>query len=244
MNQKEIQSIIVFNEIFSFIKDENFKYKLTVHSKKYQKKINLNLDSFKETHYNYFSNSYKDIFSNQKLINQNKDQFCEKLDYIIKNLIKPEINEDTDIKYLTIINRTFSGVNNLLKIFNDDSIINFEIAKNISLTINRLITIFFNNKEEKDYGIELNFILDSLKDILKEYNKIQIKQKDKVNFSCIYLLLNNIINNKEEILNYYFENNINEFLLRQIEYEESENRNIIYNLLIYIFKKKFIIIIK
>ena len=80
MNSKEIQSIFVFNEIFSFIKDENFKYKLTVYSKKYQKKINLNLDSFKDAHYNYFSNSYKDIFSNQKLNNQNKDKFCEKLD--------------------------------------------------------------------------------------------------------------------------------------------------------------------
>ena len=66
----------------------------------------------------------------------------------------------------------------------------------MSLTINRLITIFFNNKEEKDYEIELNFILDSLKDIMKEYNKEHIKQKDNVNFSCIYLLLNNIINNK------------------------------------------------
>ena len=238
MNPKEIQSIIVFNEIFSFIKDENFKYKLTVHSKKYQKKINLNLESFKEAHFNYFSNSYKDIFSNQKLNNQNKDQFCEKLDYIIKNLIKPEINEDTNIKYLTIINRTLCEVKYLLEIFNDDSIINFEIAKIIILTINRLITIFFNNKEEKDYEIELNFILDSLKDMMKEYNKEIIKQKDKVNFSCIYLLLNNIINNKEEILNYYFENDINEFLLRQIEYEENENRNMIYNLLIYIFKKK------
>ena len=234
MSQKEIQSIIVFNEIFSFIKDENFKYKLTVHSKKYQKKINLNLDSFKEAHFNYFSNSYEDIFSNQKLNNQNKDQFCVKLDYIIKNLTKPEINEDTNKKYLTIINRTLCEVKYLLKIFNDDSIINFEIAKNISLTINRLITIFFNNKEEKDYKIELNFILDSIKDIMKEH----FKQKDKVNFSCIYDLLNNIINNKEEILNFYFENDINEFLFRQMECEENENRNMIYNLLIYIFKKK------
>ena len=326
MTQKEIKSIFVFNEIFSFIKDENFKYKLTVHSKKYQEKMNLNLDSFKDAHYNYFSNSYQDIFTNLKLNNQNKDQFCkkldyviknllnpeinedtnikyleiinrtlcrdvyllkifnndsiinfgiaknislainkliiiffknkkekqyekklnnqskdqfcEKLDYIIKNLTKPEINEDTNIKYLTIINRTLCEVKYLLKIFNDDSIINFEISKNISLTINRLITIFFNNKEKKDYVIELNFILDSIKDIMKEYNKKHIKQKDKVNFSCIYDLLNNIINNKEEILNYYFENDINEFLLEQMECEENENRNMIYNLLICIFKKK------
>ena len=108
----------------------------------------------------------------------------------------------------------------------------------MSLTINRLITIFFNNKEENDYEIELNFILDSIKDIMEEYNKKHIKQKDKVNFSCIYDLLNNIINNKEEILNYYFEKDINEFLLRQMECEENENRNMIYNLLIYIFKKK------
>ena len=137
MAQKEIKSIFVFNEIFSFIKDEDFKYKLTVHSKKYQKKINLSLDSFKDAHYNYFSTSYKDIFTNLKLNNQNKDQFCEKLDYVIKNLLNPEINEDTNIKYLEIINRTLCRDVYLLKIFNNDSIINFEIAKNISLAINK-----------------------------------------------------------------------------------------------------------
>ena len=63
---------------------------------------------------------------------------------------------------------------------------------------------------------------------MEEYNKKHIKQKDKVNFSCIYDLLNNIINNKEEILNYYFENDINEFLLKQMECKENENRNMIF----------------
>ena len=200
--------------------------------------MNLNLDSFKDAHYNDFSKLYNDIFTNLKLNNQNKDQFCEKLDYVIKNLLNPEINEDTNIKYLEIINRTLCRDVYLLKIFNNDPIINFGIAKNISLAINKLIIIFFKNKKEKQYEKELNFILETLYDILKEYSKEHIKQKDKTNFSCIYLLLTNIINYKEEILNYYFEKDINKFLLSQIEYEENENRNIIYSLLIYIFKKK------
>jgi len=238
MELKEIKSILSFNEIFSYIKNKNFKYKLTAHSKKYQKRLQLNLDSFKDAHYNNFSDSFLDIFSSQQLDNQNKEQFCQKLDYIIKNLLKSEINEDTNIKYLAIINRTLCRDEYLLKIFNYDSIINFEIAKDISLIINKLITIFSNKKKEKKYEIELNLILKALNDILKEYNKDHIKKKNQKNFSCIYLLLTNIINYKEEILDYYFENKIYEFLLVQIEYEENENRNLIYNLLIYIFNKK------
>ena len=238
MELKEIKSILSFNEIFSYIKNKNFKYKLTAHSKKYQKRLQLNLDSFKDAHYNKFSDSFLDIFSSQQLDNQNKEQFCQKLDYIIKNLLKSEINEDTNIKYLAIINRTLCRDEYLLKIFNYDSIINFEIAKDISLIINKLITIFSNKQEEKKYEIELNLILKALNDILKEYNKDHIKKKNQKNFSCIYLLLTNIINYKEEILDYYFENKIYEFLLVQIEYEENENRNLIYNLLIYIFNKK------
>ena len=44
----KIKSIYILDILFDYIKEENFKYKLFVHSKKYQKILKINLLDYKK----------------------------------------------------------------------------------------------------------------------------------------------------------------------------------------------------
>ena len=182
---KDIKSIYILDNIFNYIKDDNFKDKLFIYSKQYQKKLNINFFNLKKKYlkniglnlfqYLYISpesfkkdflkNKYDEFFK-QKKLDKNK---IEKIIYdIIDNM---EI-EDIDELYIDEIEY------NKIKI-NIDS----PLCKIISKTKN------FG----KYYTIEIsqpNIDKYNLKDYYKkEFNDLNHLN---INYNSIYFILDDI----------------------------------------------------
>ena len=88
---KEIKSSYIYDKIFNYIKDENFKYKLFFYSKKFQNKINIKLVDYKEKYLEKIGfrlNRY--LYSRDKF---DKGFLSKKLDIILtqKKLNRKEI---------------------------------------------------------------------------------------------------------------------------------------------------------
>lgn len=90
---KKIKSKELFNELFEFIKDPNFKLKLFVHSKSFQKKLDLDLVDYEKTYIDQFG------------IDLNNYLFCENNIFpskFEKDILKNNLENDIKEKKLDI----------------------------------------------------------------------------------------------------------------------------------------------
>ena len=118
----------------------------------------------------------KKLGKKQNWEKEEKDEINKELSEIIKKLIKPVIDEETNIDILKVINRAFCKEGNITKIFsccnnifsrNNDNIINSENAINLRDIIHKLIIIFLKKNDESKYHKELKNILTTLFNLIK-----------------------------------------------------------------------------
>jgi len=203
--------------------------------------INIILDSF-----------MKKLNKKQKLEQNQKEEINKELCEILQKMIKPLIDEETNINILKIINNAFSKEDNLNKIFSNGSsfprvdIITLENAQKVVDNLFDLITIFIKKKEESKYFKELKKILESIFAFInssKTDNRLFSNSSDNeesFGIICIYKLIYKLFTTKEIneiILSSLIKNDIISTLINKLEDENEEIRKVIYDSLIYLVKQ-------
>ena len=195
----------------------------------------------------------KKLGKKQNWEKEEKDEINKELSEIIKKLIKPVIDEETNIDILKVINRAFCKEGNITKIFsccnnifsrNNDNIINSENAINLRDIIHKLIIIFLKKNDESKYHKELKNILTTLFNLIKNsktHSKFMSNNdSDNESYSIVYiyeLFYNLFKSNDKIIVSNFIDNRIITTLIGQLESENKEIRNIIYDSVIYLIKQ-------
>ena len=84
---EKINSKYVCERIFDFIKDKNFKYKLFIHSKSYQKKFEMEMIDFKERYITQTKINIDSYLLCYNLFNRDPKHFD-------KNMLNAQLQED------------------------------------------------------------------------------------------------------------------------------------------------------
>ena len=197
-------------------------------------------------------NFMKKLKQKQQLRQSQKEEINKELCEILQKIIRPLIEEETNLSILKIINSAFSKEDNLDKIFTNGSsfprvdIITMENAEKVSEILFDLITIFIKKKDESKYFKELKKIIEAI------YELINSSKTDSRRFSnsndndnsftiiCIYRLLHKLFITKEIneiILSSLIQNNIISKLISKLDEEKEEIRKVIYDSLIYLVKQ-------
>ena len=87
---ERIKSAYILNDIFSYIMNDNFKFKLFFHSKFYQKKLGLQLYEYQERFINQFNMELSTYLNFGNNSNESFD----------KNLLKKRLENDITINKL------------------------------------------------------------------------------------------------------------------------------------------------
>ena len=122
---ENINSIYVLNEIFSYIMNTNFKYKLFAHSKLFQQKLGMQLYEYQERFMNKFNMEMSTYLNFQAISNKDFD----------KNILKKKLENDISINKLDIKiveSCIINYLNNVAyKIKKNNTIIDKELALDI-----------------------------------------------------------------------------------------------------------------
>ena len=191
-----IKSSYILKDIFNYIQDKTFKYKLFLYSKKMQKKYDINFVEIKEKYLkkigfdideylyikpelfkkDYLTNEYYK-FLNKKNINK------EQIESIIYNIFQNKKIKDID-------EEDIDKIENYEKLINIDSPLFNIISK--TKNFEKIFTIHISQKNIDKYNLKIDYI-----NFFNNLNKINIK------YESIFYVLNDI--NK---LNYLKEINI------------------------------------
>ena len=185
LNKETIKSKYIFINIFSYIKDENFLYKLIIHSKSLQKHLDINLLDYQEKYIKGRINCDDYLYDDKRDYYAFREPLFDKLE---RKLQEYEINKKNIPKYvLKYFKNYLKDKENCLYEFSKD--IDFASPFLDILSTSEIfgkifnIIISFNHVNKKD-----NYIFQ-YKEMFKQLNK------SKTNYSSI-------------IFHYYDENDI------------------------------------
>ena len=249
MDLSKISSIDIIKDIFNYIKDENFKYKLFIHSKYFQKKLDINLIELKKKylskikfyiddylHASKDNSSLTNLYENFLRHNKLNREFLESMIYDIyqNKTIEEDLDEkDADgvkdfycqqyyYKFINIYSPLFgllSKTKNFEKIFT----IEMKPIKNIK---DNSIKKAFDNLIKSNKSLSIEYSLDNIRDFdLKELN-IKIKR---------LTLIITASNPLEKDINYLFEtlfsikNIENNLIYLEINGADGQANSIIFN---------------
>jgi len=246
---EDIKSKYNFKNIFDFIKDDNFKYKLVVHSKKFQQKLELSVDKYhikylerfkinpiKYLNYNNFNsdiclgkNIIKEGLYKELSINNISNSIFQEY---AKDYFNTYYNENEDVLYIDIFSPIFESLSTSKEIFEKFFIIlkMFEIKKyNLELYY---IPIFQNFKKLNINYYSLSITLNNDEEI-KDLNNLYIDFNNLRKLELIFCYNVNITypNSLQKVLfsNKGLENNLKYLHLvcsgEEIDYEIFENIN-------------------
>ena len=196
----QLSSIIIFESIFSFIENTNFKYKLFVYSKKFQKKFNIDLIDYQEK---YIKQSGIDL--EKYLYNVSNKNSVTKND-LKQKLMQKNININDDIIKKIILRYFDNSIESLNKKDNKNNyplfIINilsplFDIISKSKIFDKFIIQIKTNeierfnlNKESKFKKINKSKIkYSAIKFLFKDSKDINYLKDFKINFEQIKILI-------------------------------------------------------
>ena len=248
--------------------DKNILLKFCLKIPKLKKYKEILLDKLSNNNFNIKDQKYNDetkeniisaildsimekLNKKEKLEPNQKEEINKELHEILKRIIQPSIDEETNINILKIINSVFSEGKNLDKIFTNGSSfplvnnISLENAQKVSESLFDLIIIFLKKKDEPEYFKELKNIIQSIFDLIKnsitEERLFYNSNDNEKNFTIIYLyqLIYKLLTtkNNEIILLILIRNNAINMLIHKLEYEKEEIRKVIYDCLIYLVKQ-------
>ena len=153
---ENINSIYVLNEIFSYIMNTNFKYKLFAHSKLFQQKLGMQLYEYQERFMNKFNMEMSTYLNFQAISNKDFD----------KNILKKKLENDISINKLDIKiveSCIINYLNNVAyKIKKNNTIIDKELALDIYSPFFEIIS--------KTELFELKFTIPINADLIKKNN--------------------------------------------------------------------------
>ena len=216
-----IKSLYMFDIIFSYIENNNYKYKLFNYSKAFQKKINITLFDYQKRYldqkgikkYSYFSNKYYCPFEKDTLdkkfkedsltFNITKDVFQKYLDDFFENYHKKNI-------FLIDIYSPFFEILSTKKYFKD--FFSIQVILDSFLENDYVISFDKLNKLKSEYS-SLDFVISNNMEIekWKEYN-INFSQIKNLNILESYKYTDSkdkIIKFTENIVNFEnFQNNL------------------------------------
>ena len=104
---EKIKSKYMFQKIFDYIKEENFKFKLFLYSKFFQKKLELGFDNYKEAYISQSKINFNDYLCCYSLFNEKSKNFD-------KNILNKKLEEDLK-KYNLDFNTIKEYLNNYFK---------------------------------------------------------------------------------------------------------------------------------
>ena len=184
---EKINSKYACNQIFDFIEDKNFKYKLFIHSKLYQKKLDIVLTDYEKI------SSCLDLNISDYLYNENPLEIQKKLDEDIKKYkLDKDIIQNYINLYFKILKLYPEGEKN---IYLDSPFFDFVLKQNFFILP---FTIFISAD-----SIEQNNLLNIFKLKFEKINKIN------------NLSLHFIFNNKDNI-QYFTEFNIDTYKIKKL----------------------------
>jgi len=198
MDLDRISSRDLIKDIFNYIKDKNFKYKLFIHSKYFQKKLDINLIELKKKYLSkikFHIDDYLHSFSDNTSLKSLYDDFLrnnkisrEFLESIIYDIYQNKtIEENSDEKdedgiedfHVDYIGRAISihsplfGILSTTKNFEKIFVINMKPIKNIK---DNSIKEAFENLNKSNKILSIYYTLDNIRDFdLKELN-LKIKR--------------------------------------------------------------------
>ena len=183
---EKIRSKYACNQIFDFIEDKNFKYKLFIHSKLYQKKLDIVLTDYEKI------SSCLDLNISDYLYNENPNKMQKKLENDIKEYqLDKDIIQNYINLYYKILKLYPEGEK---KIYLDSPFFDFVLKQNF---FNLPFTIFISTET-----IEQNLL---------DIYKLKFEKINKFN----NLSLHFIFNNKNNI-QYFTEFNIDTYKIKRL----------------------------
>ena len=256
-NNCKLENIIskyIIDKIFSFINEPNYIYKLINYSKRFQKKLNINLLNYKEIYFNERVNYdeynyYKDRFHDDK---NSKELLTEKYK---KDILDYQINEkNIKIFILNYYKNYIKNKNNCLYKFSKNIILdspflevlsksdifvqlfNIVIQTGLYIKVEEELKNISKFKELNKYNSQYSSItfdylceknINLIKDLdinYKQLKKLIIKYDVSLNDNC-KTLMNNLFSC--DILNnlVYFELNLNCYPSTKLEAKTFENIN-------------------
>ena len=201
----DLKSPYIYEIIFNFIKDENYKYKLFQYSKKMQKKVSINLIDYQNRYIDRFYFNLNDYFVDNYSINHN----C-----FDKNCLSRKLNEDLS-KYNLDINKF-------------QNYLDYYFSKNKNEYTIGIFSPLINYLSHKDYFekiftifVLLNFTKSN--DLEKEENKIFFNNMNESKYSSLFLYINKNITEIEQLKEYNIDlNKIKKIKIENINYEKKE----------------------
>ena len=97
-----ISSKFILSSVFNFINDKNFKNKLFVYSKLFQKKLNLNFNEYKDKYISQIGLDYDNYLSLDYNVRKFDKDILKKV--LQKELLNYNITLDEDIINIIIVN--------------------------------------------------------------------------------------------------------------------------------------------
>ena len=182
---------------------------------------------------------FKSITSHDSFDQEQKEQINTVFSFIIKNLIKPLIKEDTNINIIKYIKKMLMNANYSKKIFfsqrssSDDMIINKENAKDISDILFDIMKIMYKNEEKHDLKVMVLLFIN----LIRNNISYGYDNDDDNTIVFIYQLLYKLLFIDEMYVKVYLERHLIKILLEKIDNENDKIRSIIYDLLLYLIKQ-------
>ena len=219
------------------------KYKGILISTINNKLLDISNDNYndlcKETALSIVLNEFfKNINKNDNYNASEKNEINDLFKYIINNLIKPLVKEETNVNLLKTVIKLLNQDNNLSKIFKDenpresDNVFTDENAKEIGDILYNIIIISLDKISDIR---ELSVLFLSLLKIVK--NSKTDYFEEKCNIIYLFELFHKLIFGNEKVLKYLIEKDMIIHLLKKINDQNKIIRNIIYDMVIYMIKK-------
>ena len=227
----KIKSKYLIEEIFKYIDNENFKYKLFSHSQLFQTRLSIGLNDYKER---YIKQEIGDFNVSSYIYDlpykkpYNKDYLNNKLDYILtksKNITKDVLSNFI----LNHYKKYWADLEENKK--EDNKLIDYS-SKEIKIDIYSPFFEFLSKSEifEKIFSIIIPIYLmeqSNFEDYIKAFDKFE---ESNINYSSLRFLYNDIreLNFIIEKLNINFKKNKRLFIIEN-DYSKNNNSGIKYN---------------
>jgi len=163
-NINRIKSIMIIKEIFKYIKDEDFPYKLFFYSKLFQKKFNIQLDNYKKKYQHLEKKIFEFLYLDSPLF---KEIISDDTIYLYQR----SLNDSKFINsYNNKLNKSSEKYSSLYYIFTNEKSI--DDLKNLKINYNELRTMSFNKKYELDKNENYAYFFEALFSIINTKNNL------------------------------------------------------------------------
>ena len=157
-NINRIKSIMILKEIFRYIKDNDFPYKLFFYSKLFQKKFNIRLDYYKNKYEQLNKKKFEILFFDSPLF---KEIISEDTIYLLqRNLNDSKFRNNYCNKLSDKLNEANEKYSSFYYIFRNKN--GIDDLKNLKIDYNKLRTMAFTEENELNNNENYTYFFQTL----------------------------------------------------------------------------------